>query len=292
MGNNTQIKKISKWEQEVYDFVTSTGVSAEQSNRDILEGKEIDIYIPDLKIGIECDGLRWHNETHKPKNYHLEKTKECAKRGVRLIHIFEDEWVSNKEIWKSMLANILGLTSDKIYAMNCTVRETTPKEKRKFLKHNHIQGNAQSSYNIGLYCNDELVSLMAFGVPRTSKEDKDTYELVRFCNKINTNVVGGASKLFNYFVNKHNPNKIVSYSDKRWSTGRLYEVLGFENTHDSRPGYSYVNDLVRENRYKYRKSQLIKEGYDKNKSEHEIMFERGIFRIYDCGSKVWVWRKG
>ena len=288
------VRQISKWEQEVYDFIVSLGIGAEHSNREILEGREIDIYLPEEHIGIECDGLRWHNETHKPKNYHLEKTMACEEKGVRLIHIFEDEWVHNSEIWKSMLRNMFGKIDDRIYARNCEVREITAREKRRFLKHNHIQGNAQSTFNYGLFHNGELVSLMTFGNPRINmggKKKDGSYELVRFCNKINTNVIGGAGKLFSHFVKEHNPSEIVSYSDKRWATGKLYEILGFENTHDSRPNYFYVDNLTRENRFKYRKSELVKEGYDKNKTEHEIMLERGIFRIYDCGTKVWKWLK-
>lgn len=288
------VHQISKWEQEVYDFIVSEGIAAEQSNREILDGREIDIYIPEKNIGIECDGLRWHNETRKDKNYHLNKTNECAKKGVRLIHIFEDEWLHHKEIWKSMLRNMLSLTRQKIYARNCEVVEVGPKEKRKFLKANHIQGNAQSGISYGLRHNGELVSLMTFGIPRINmggKKGDGVYELVRFCNKLDMNVVGGASKIFKHFVSNHNPLKVVSYSDKRWSTGGLYEVLGFRNTHDSRPNYFYVNNTTRENRFKYRKSELVKEGYDKGKSEHQIMTERGIYRIYDCGTKVWVWEK-
>jgi len=288
------VRQISKWEQEVYDFIISLGVDAEHSNREILDGREIDIYLPEEHIGIECDGLRWHNETHKPKNYHLEKTNACKDKGVRLIHIFEDEWVHNSEIWKSMLRNMFGKIENRIYARNCEVREVNAREKRRFLKHNHIQGNAQSTFNYGLFHNGELVSLMTFGNPRINmggKKKEGSYELVRFCNKINTNVIGGAGKLFSHFVKEHNPSEIVSYSDKRWATGKLYEILGFENTHDSRPNYFYVDNLTRENRFKYRKSELVKEGYDKNKTEHEIMLERGIFRIYDCGTKVWKWKK-
>lgn len=288
------VRQISKWEQEVYDFIVSLGISAEHSNREILEGREIDIYLPEEHIGIECDGLRWHNETHKPKNYHLEKTRACEEKGVRLIHIFEDEWVHNSEIWKSMLRNMFGKIENRIYARNCEMREVNAREKRRFLKHNHIQGNAQSRYNYGLFHDGELVSLMTFGNPRINmggRKKDGSYELVRFCNKINTNVVGGAGKLFSHFVKEHNPSEIVSYSDKRWTTGKLYTILGFENVHDSRPNYFYVNNLTRENRFKYRKSVLINEGYDKDKTEHQIMFERGIYRIYDCGTKVWKWKK-
>jgi hypothetical protein len=286
---------ISKWEQEIYEYIVSLGIECEQSNRSILSGKEIDIYIPNLNIGIECNGLKWHSEEFKiDKTYHLWKTNECNKNGVRLIHIFEDEWVFKKNIWQSMLKNLFGLIDTKIYARKCEIREVSPQETRTFLDNNHIQGYSTSKINYGLYYNDELVSLMTFGIPRINmggKKEDGCYELVRFCNKLDINVIGGASKLFKHFIEVNNPNEIVSYSDKRWSLGNLYSILGFVHDHDSRPNYFYVNNMERLNRFGFRKSVLVNEGYDKDKTEHEIMQERGIYRIYDCGTMVWKWLK-
>lgn len=284
--------QVSKWEQEIYGFISSLGIECEQSNRSILNGKEIDIFIPKFNIGIECDGLRWHNEQYRDKDYHLWKTNECASKGVRLIHIFEDEWVFKKEIWMSMFRNMFGLISEKVYARKCDIREVDAKECREFLDANHIQGYSNSKINYGLYYNDELVSLMTFGVPRINlggKKEEGSYELVRFCNKLDINVIGGASKLFKHFIDVYNPISIVSYSDKRWSLGKLYGILGFEHTHDSKPNYFYVNNMERLNRFRFRKSMLVNEGFDKDKSEHDIMLERGIYRIYDCGTMVWKW---
>ncbi len=285
---------VSRWETEIFEYILSLGVDCEQSNRTVLNGKEIDIYVPGFNVGIECDGLRWHSEQYKDKNYHLDKTEECERNGIRLIHVFEDEWIFKKEIWKSMFRNMFGLTDERIYARNCEIREVSPKETREFLDSNHIQGYSVSKINYGLYYNDELVSLMTFGIPRINmggKKEDGCYELVRFCNKVNLNVVGGASKLFKHFIKANNPIEIVSYSDKRWSIGRLYEVLGFVHDHDSKPNYFYVNGFERMNRFRFRKSVLVKEGFDRDKSEHEIMTERGIYRIYDCGTKVWIWKK-
>ena len=286
--------QVSKWEKEVYDFLISLGIECEQSNRSILGGKEIDIFMPKYNIGIECDGLRWHNELYRDKDYHLSKTNECKEYGIRLIHIFEDEWAKNSEIWKSMFRNMFGLIESKIYARKCEVREVPPKDCRKFLDNNHIQGYSNSKINYGLYYNNELVSLMTFGFPRINmggKRKDGCYELVRFCNKLNTNVIGGASKLFKHFIEMNNPTEIVSYSDKRWSLGNLYQVLGFKHTHDSKPNYFYVYNMDRLNRFRFRKSLLVNEGFDANKSEHDIMLDRGIYRIYDCGTMVWKWHK-
>ena len=284
---------ISKWENEICSFLSEIGIEFEQSNRTILDGKEIDIFIRKYNIGIECDGIRWHSEEYRDKNYHLSKTNECLNKGIRLIHIFEDEWKYKSDIWKSMLRNMFGLNEVKIYARKCEIRNVSSSDARKFLNENHIQGFSNGKYAYGLYYNDELVSIMTFGERRINmggKKIEGFYELVRFCNKLNTNVIGGASKLFKRFINDFNPNEIISYSDKRWSTGQLYDILGFKHDHDSRPNYFYVVGDKRENRFKYRKDRLLKDGFDSDKTEHEIMANRGIYRIYDCGCRAHIWK--
>ncbi len=110
------------------------------------------------------------------------------------------------------------------------------------------------------------------------------YELLRFCNKLNTTVIGGASKLFKYFVRTYSPLEVISYADKRWSAGDIYKNMGFCLTGTTKPNYFYVVDNKRENRYKHRKSELVKQGYDPNMSESEIMKSLGINKIYDCGN--------
>ena len=136
---------------------------------------------------------------------------------------------------------------------------------------------------------------MCFGKPRINlgsrNSEEGEYELLRFCNKLYTTVVGGASKLFKHFIDAYNPSLITSYCDRRWSVGKMYEALGFTLSHKSQPNYYYIQGNNRKNRFKFRKSELIKEGFDPNKSESEIMKERGIHRIYDCGTLVFKWIK-
>jgi hypothetical protein len=132
---------------------------------------------------------------------------------------------------------------------------------------------------------------MTFGSLRKNMGRKSIdghYELLRFCNKLYTSVVGGADKLLKYFIKTYNPKEITSYADRRWSQGDLYEKLGFEFIHNSKTNYFYINKGKREHRFKYRKDILVKEGFDKNKTEREIMKERGFNRIYDCGNKKYV----
>lgn len=275
-------------EKELCDFIQSLGLEVDKSNRAVLDGKEIDILVSSKKIGFELNGLYYHSDLYKDKDYHINKTKECEKKGIRLVHIFEDEWDFKKDIVKSRIKNILGLNENKIYARKCTIKNVSTKEKTKFLNDNHIQGTVGSKINYGLYYEDELVSIMTFGNGRKIMNGLNyEWELLRFCNKINYSVIGGASKLLKWFIKNNNPTNIVSYADIRWSDGNLYNVLGFDKINESKPNYFYVINKKREHRYKFRKDILVSEGFDENKSENEIMKERGINRIYDCGNLVY-----
>jgi hypothetical protein len=283
---NPFYKKDSHGENEVYDFLIGLlGDNIEINNRKILNGKELDIIIDKHNLAIEFNGLYWHNELFVDKNYHINKTKKCKENNIRLIHIFEDEWVYKEDIVKSRLKNILGLAERKIYARKCEIREVKNNDAKNFLNENHIQGTVKSKYKIGLYYDNELISIMTFGNGRIIMGGKkNELELLRFCNKLNTSVLGGASKLLNYFIKTYNPKKIISYADRRWSEGELYEKLNFTLVSESKPNYWYVIKNKREYRFKYRKSMLVKEGFDDKKSERDIMFERGLYRIYDCGA--------
>ena len=273
----------SKKEKEVVSFVKSLNVDVIENNRTIVSPLELDIYIPSHKLAIEFDGLYWHNEVNKPNNYHLNKTVGCEKQGIQLIHIFEDEWLCKKDIVKSRIINILGLNKHRIYARKCVIKEVSPSESTIFLDINHLQGATAGSIKLGLYHDNELVSLMTFGSrPMFSSSE---CELIRFCNKLDTSVIGGADKLLKYFIKTYQPKEITSYADRRWSQGGLYEKLGFEFIHNSTPNYYYLINKQRHTKFGFRKHILVREGFDPAKSEHEIMLERGIYRIYDCGVK-------
>lgn len=281
---------ISTPERMIAKFIETCELNIECNNRTIISPKELDIYIPSKKIAIEYNGLRWHSElfNNDAISAQLSKTNDCNKKGIRLIHIFEDEWLEKPQIVKSIIRNILGKTVNRLYARQCEVRDVDSSTAMQFLDDNHIQGRCKARYHYGLFYNDELVSLMTFGKTRQQRkynEDYDnTWELLRFCNKLDTTVVGGASKLLKHFIKKVFPHRIITYADKRWSIGKLYETLGFTHTHDSKPNYFYAIGQHRENRFKYRKGELVKQGFGTDKSEHEIMLERGIPRIYDCGT--------
>jgi hypothetical protein len=278
----------SNGEKEMFDFISELSPNAcvLENKRDTIDDNlELDIYVPDKKLAFEYDGLYWHSELLRPKDYQLKKTISCENKGIRLIHIFEDEWLNKQDIVKSMIKNLFNKTENKIYARKCFIREVGSKESREFLNANHLQGYCNSKIRLGLYYNDELVSLMTFGKSRHFiGSSKFEWELLRFCNKINTNVVGGASRLLKHFIKEYSPNSIVSYADRRWSNGNLYDRLRFTKYNESKPNYYYVVGRKRIYRFNLRKSVLVKKyGCPTDMSEHEFCLSRKWYRIYDCG---------
>ena len=283
-------------QQEIYDFI-SQYIQADFNNRKVISPQELDIYIPEKNIAIEFDGLLYHssgysslsqcNSLEEYPQYHLEKTQACAEKNIQLFHIFENEWRDKKEIWQSVLLNALG-KSEKVYARKCEIREVPFKEAKEFLNANHLQGSCSSKVNIGLYSGNTPVSLMTFGKPRFNK--LYDYELLRFCNALNTSVIGGAGKLLSYFVKTYNPSSILSYANLRWSTGNLYEKLGFELISQSSPNYFYFNeDFILHSRIEFQKHKLKDklETFDPSLTESENMYNNGYRKIYDCGNLVY-----
>ena len=281
---------ISIKERKILEFVTSMYDGKIISNdKKILSPYELDMYMPELKLAIEYNGIYWHNEVNKDDDYHLNKTELCEQQGIQLIHIYEDDWSYKQDIVKSMILNKLNKTPNKIFARKTIVKEIFDnKLVREFLDKNHIQGFVGSKIKLGLYLDNELVSLMTFGNRRVAMGKKSTndgeYELLRFCNILNTNIIGGASKLFNYFIKNYNPIEITTYADRSFSRGKLYETLGFKFIGKTKPNYYYVINRNKFHRFNFRKDILVKKGYDSNKTEHEIMLERKIYRIYDSGN--------
>ena len=273
----------SSYEIELNDIYTNL---FESNNKKILSPYEIDLYNDDKHIGIEFNGNYWHGEKIKNKRYHQQKSLLAEDKDIFIYHIFEYEWNTKKKQILNQLNNLLGINEHKIYARKCIIKEVDNTEKRQFLWINHLQGDDSSSIRLGLYYENELVSLMTFVKPRFNK--KYQWELSRFCSKANCNVIGGASKLFKYFINNYKPVSIISYSNIAHTRGNLYKTLGMTLQGISEPNYVWSDGHTTLSRYQCQKHKLIEQGFE-GKSEVDIMSNRGYYRIYDCGNKVWVW---
>ena len=301
LGNLVVSKKrfISVYERELHEFLDSYNLKYD-ANRQILIDREIEIYIPDNKIGIEFDGLKFHTEFFgkKKHDYHLNKTLQCNEKGVGLIHIFEDEYVNHKDIVLSKLRHILKLDSNlpKIPGRKCKVKEIMKHQAKDFLEKYHIQGYCSSTVYLGAFYNDKLVAVMSFKNGGIKSKD---WELTRFATDMNYKFQGVGGKLFSYFVKNFNPVVVISFADRRWTVNinnNLYTKLGFEIAKVNKPDYRYYNErvdrYVRFHKMHFQKKKLIeKYGLDPKLTELEMMRALGYDRIWDCGLIKYIYRQ-
>lgn len=276
-------KSHSNGEDQLYSFVKSLipeSVKILRNCKSILKDhKELDIYVPSLNIALEYDGIYFHNAMEKDNLYHLRKTEECAEKGIDLIHVFETDWIYKRDIVESIISAKFGVFGTVIYARKCKIKLLAVKEYRQFLDINHLQGYAYASTRLGLFYNDELVACIGIGKSRFRKEET---ELIRFCTKINTKVVGGLSRL----IKNANIGSMVSYLDRRYFTGSGYEKVGFVKIGASSPGYIYCKGNQIFSRYqcqKHKLQKILEDKFDPNLSETENMTNAGYLKIYDCG---------
>jgi len=287
--------------QAEYDI--ESWLSQENSNLKIIPSKkfsnngkrfELDLYLPELNIGIEYHGLYWHSEARKKKNYHKNKYEFFKNLGISLIQIFESEWIHKKEIVKSILRTKLGVVERKVYGRSCTIRSIENDEYKQFCELNHIQGYCSANVKLGLYDKTgELVQIMSFSKPRFNKSYD--WENIRTCTLLNTIVVGGFSKILKYFKNNY-PGSIISYVDLRYFNGNGYINNGFELINQSKPNFFYwkVQDdnYILESRQKYQKHKLSKilDNYDPKITAHDNMLQNKYLRIYDAGNLVLIFK--
>ena len=298
LANHLNLQKTPKCNMEekiIEDLNLPEDIKYSIRDRSIIS-KELDIYFPDYKFAIEYNGVLWHSRgTSFPNNFKnfnkrhlLEKTNECEKNNIQLYQIFDIEYNDpvKKEIWISMIKNRLGL-SERIYARKCKILLPSKSEAKKFLNENHMQGgNVSNNLAFGLYYEDELVSLMTFGKSRFNKNYD--YELLRFCNKRGIVVIGGASKLLNYF-RKHYSGSIISFANRRWSNGSLYESLSFNRLRISAPNHFYYKNGNLFSRNSYQKHKLANKlkAFDVNLSGVHNMMNNNYRQLFDCGNIVY-----
>jgi hypothetical protein len=285
---------VSKAEEEIYDYVCDLvgKDSVVSRDRSVLGGRELDIYVPKLSIAIEYNGIKWHSDEFiDDKNYHLKKLNECNENGIKLIQIFEDEWIEKKDIVLNKIKHILGKDGgEKVYARKCKIKEVDKYVAYDFLEKNHIQGSVGSSVFIGAYYQDRLIAVMGI-----TEEKEDSWNLTRFATDNNVRCIGVASKIFNYFVMKYNPIYVKSFADRRWTLSienNLYTQLGFKLGEILAPDYRYVNGCRREHKFGYRKAKLHKKyNVPFEWTERQMTRYLGFYRIYDCGLLRYEWVK-
>lgn len=277
---NPLTKNYSKGEKELLEYIkTIYNGEVIPNDRSVLDGKELDIFIPELNLAFEYNGLYFHSDNFKPKRYHQNKFIKSSQNGVKLIQIWEDEWFNEEKKIKSYLNHVFGKTTNRIYGRKCDVKFISVNEYKDFCDVNHLQGYARSKHKIGLYFNDELVSVMSFCSPRVKSKKNIEFEMVRYCNKLNTTIIGGGSKMFSFFTKNIKPNSIISYSDLDKFNSSFYGGLGFILDGVTEPGFFYFDGLERFSRFSLRKGKISSKNININSYD----------KVFNSGNNRWLW---
>lgn len=281
-------------EKMLKSFLNDHSIDAKYRDRSIISPYEIDCFIQDLNLGIEINGVYWHSEQfNKDRYYHLNKTQKCFEKNIELWHFWDYEFENKKTLIFNKILNKAGL-SKKIGARSLKIKYVNSREKRLFFQENHLQDDASSSVNIGLYSDQDLMMCCSFSKSRFNK--KYQWELVRLASKQTYTIQGGASKILDHFTKNHmNVGEIlVSYCNRRFSSGNLYKKLNFELVSQKEPGYCYVyGNKIIGSRNAWQK-HLLKDKldlYDPNLSESENMKNNNFYRLWDCGQDAWIFKK-
>lgn len=289
-------------EKEVLLLLSDLGLEMTKNCTQIIAPLEVDIYIPSIKLGIEYCGLYWHSENGLRRgrkkwldkdiqNYHFNKMKVCNNKGIRLITIFGDEWTDRKDQVKNYLMSVTNKNPLNVGARKTELKIVDKTDATQFLEQNHIQGTSRFDIAFGLYFKDDLVAVMT-GSEHHRQNQGTVFVLNRLAFKSGISVQGGSSKLLKALVSYAKQNgysKLISWSDNRWSEGRVYEKMGFLLEEELGPDYSYTRQEKRLSKQSCQKATLIKRGAigTMSNTEYELALSLGLYRIWDCGKKRW-----
>lgn len=278
-GFNCPVSKVSQAEYDLRRFLAQyyevqPNVPMAQLG-DLQSRLSLDCYIPELKLAFEYNGVYWHSEEYRGSKYHLQKTLACEQLGIRLVHIWEDDWLNHHSLMLRKLLNLIGKADRRVYARQCQIVIPTKAQKAEFYGANHVKGSGGGSVDYALMRESEIVAMISF------RHTSQGWDLNRYATSCN--VPGGFSRLLKHFQRNHEWTRIYTFADRSWSQGNVYLRTGFQLVEEQPPTWYGVEDGLRINRLQYIHEKLQQRFPDLHGTQFEIMDQAGIRRIWDCG---------
>lgn len=286
---------------DIRALLESWGEVVVMNDREIIAPHEVDVWLPERRLGIEYNGLHWHGEVVNgaaARTKHWRKHVAARAADIQLIQVFEDEWVHDRDKVVAVLRARLGHNERRLGARECVVAEVKADEAQAFLDRHHLRGYGAGGTHLGLRLGDELLAMVTVRPPAASRvpdgySKAETLDITRFCVAGGVTVSGGFSRLLAGITKRFSGVRcVVTYSDNRWSEGGLYEAVGFRRDRESGPSYSYHRRGTqgpRRPRFQYRLKNIKRMWPDETGTEWEIMRRHGWDRTWDCGTTRWVW---
>lgn len=277
----------SNWELEIFSFVQALCPDALSGDRTAISPKEIDVYVPSKKFGVECHGLYWHSEGSPKDSFdkrsHLEKHDLASDRAIRLFQVFQDEWRDKRTICESLIRHRLGMSLKRIGARELKLAVVEPDLRKQFFERSHIAGDVPASRAWALFDGPTVLAALSLRKPRQVRKYVNSVEIARFCTAPFVSVPGGLQRLVkaaSVHVQSLGVTQLLTYVDRRIGDGHGYERCGFERAGDTGIDYFYTDNLLRYDRFKFRAQGDLPEA--------EVARRAGVSRIYGCGSYVYV----
>lgn len=276
--------RFSAAETEICALIESLGLDYVKSDRTLLKPLEVDILVPSKQIAIEYNGLKWHSEElGKDRWYHLDKTEKARSKGYRLIHLWENDWIENKQLQLDFIKHQLGFSEQKLYARKCEIKPSPDKSIiNDFLDKFHLQGSCVFTHSVCLFNEGKIVSVSCF------TRRNDSFELVRHCNCMT--VVGALGKTVRHFI-RLTRKRVYTFLDVSRFSGDSYVKAGFTVESIQGPDYSYVKQSKRYHKFLFRKERIktkLPEFYNEKLTERQMMKNAGYQRLWDCGKIKYV----
>jgi hypothetical protein len=304
------IGEVTRPEAEIVGYLYKIGVKNIRRGVRILgsgvinQPLELDIYLPDQKIGIEFHGSYYHSvyrrfnkgieEFPRLKEIHREKRLLAEDQGIRLIQIHEYLWINKKRILKKYLRHVLNLNKKgkTVYARKCEVKEVDSSIARKFLNRYHVQGSPTNAHvHLGLFFKGELVSVTSFHKATLIKKHQGKHELIRHTTKSRYKVVGALGKATKHYLKNYH-DKLYTFCDLDLYQGGSYLKAGFKFSYEGKPQYFYVWNATRFHKKSFQKPKIRDRfpqvQFEKGLSEGDMIKKLvkenyNIFKIFDSG---------
>lgn len=270
---------------DVIEFCRSISNDVIMTNvRSVISPQEIDVWFPDKQFGIEYNGLYYHSEIHKPSSYHADKTAMYQRLGIRLFHVFEDEWRDKRRIVESMIMARLGILPQRLHARRCSIVELDSKSREEFFEANHLDGDVNAEASWGLKDVDGRI-VFALSVRKPFHRSlKDKLEVARTCTVAGATVAGGLSRLTNRaaaYAADTGRTCLMTYVDARLGNSGSYAAAGWTKKRATPPRFWWTDLENRFNRFKFKADK------ERGMSEALVAAEAGVVKIWGCPNDVY-----
>ena len=207
------------------------------------------------------------------------------------IVLWEDVWHNRNKQVKARILSLLGHNKT-IFARDTQIIKIDKPTLESFLGENHVMDAVSAKYKYGLMYKGVLVAVASYSSPKTFYRNEGEFrsvELVRYASLQGLNVVGAMGKFLEHFIEQHKPDDIMTYTDREWSDGEVYEKIGFVKTEQTAPILFWIHpeEMIRYPEHKI-STQLQTECENLGIELADFLVQKGFRQIQNLGNNKFI----